>query len=85
MQLTAAGRKRLKTLMVVQDVSTRRLAKQAGWKSHTILVRLLSGEQDTLTPDRAALIASTLGVGMDDLFVPRSTTNGGRSDTRRAA
>lgn len=90
MQITDAGRKRLKTLMVVQDVSARWLAQQAGWKSHTILLRLLKGEQHTLTPDRAARIAAALGVGMDDLFVARVSNNEGRTvpsrtSARRAA
>lgn len=84
MQLTEAGRKRLAKLMVIQDISARALAAQAGWQSHTILLRLLSGEQSTLTPDRAVAIAATLGVGVDDLFVPRMSTAPGRTVTRKS-
>jgi transcriptional regulator with XRE-family HTH domain len=71
MQLTDAGRKKLAKFMVIQEVSARGLSAQVGWKSHTILLRLLKGQQSTVTPDKAARIAVALGVGVDDLFVPR--------------
>lgn len=84
MQLTEKGRKRLLTLMLVQEVSTRSLATAVGWKSHTILSRLLRGEQHTITPDKAARIALALGVGMDDLFVPRSSIGARQNVVQRA-
>ena len=78
MQLTDRGRKKLLTVMEIQEVSARRVAAAAGWKSHTIMVRLLKGTTTTLTPDRAVKIATFLGVPVNDLFVPRSTTVAGQ-------
>lgn len=71
MLLTDAGRKRLATILVVQEVSQRKLAEAAGWRSHSYLGRLLRGEENTLSPEAAARIAAHLGVGMDTFFVPR--------------
>lgn len=64
-------RKRLATLMVIQQVTHRELAQAAGWKSHSYLGRLLRGEAQTLEPEPALRIAKFLGVGVDDLFLVR--------------
>lgn len=89
MLLTTAGRKRLATILIVQEVSQRQLATAAGWGSHSYLGRLLRGEENTLSPEAAARIAAYLGVGMDDLFVPRVSGTAARraqhSRTERAA
>lgn len=85
MEITDKGRKKLASLMVIQEWSARSLAKEAGWGSHTILVDILSGKRKTITPDRATAIAAILGVGMDDLFVPRSSTVMRQRDNRRSA
>lgn len=77
--------KKIKKLMVIQDVSRRELAAAAGWKSHGLLNRILAGEVTTLTPDRAARIARHLGVGLDDLFVARLSTDAGPTGKGRAA
>ena len=63
--------KGLRTLMVVQDVSQRRLARAAGYRSHAYLGRLLRGEADTLEPEAALRIARFLQVDLDFLFVTR--------------
>jgi len=63
--------KGLKTLMVVQDVSQRRLARAAGYRSHAYMGRLLRGEADTLEPEAALRIAGFLQVDLDFLFVSR--------------
>jgi transcriptional regulator with XRE-family HTH domain len=73
MKLT--DRKRLAKLMAIQGVSARGLAKAAGWKSHSYMNRLLSGEVDTLEVEPAVRIARYLGVGTDDLFVARVSTD----------
>lgn len=65
-------RKRLATLMVIQEISIRQMAIAAGWKSHTYLQRLLSGTAKTLKTDPAILIAHTLGVPIEDLFVTQT-------------
>jgi transcriptional regulator with XRE-family HTH domain len=67
--------KRLKTLMVVQDVSQRRLATAAGYKSHAYLGRLMRGEVDTLEPEAALRIARFLQVDADFLFAARLSTD----------
>jgi len=73
-------RKQLAKLMAIQEVSHRKLAAIAGWRSHTYVNRIISGQITTVTPERAARIARHLGVGIDDLFLPRLST-----DTRRTA
>lgn len=81
-------RKRLARLIEIQEVSKRSVATAAGWRSHTYLLRLLSGEARTVEPEHAVKIATYLGVGVEDLFVPKVTTTGGqigKQRTRKAA
>jgi transcriptional regulator with XRE-family HTH domain len=66
--------KTLRTLMVVREVSQRRLARAAGYRSHSYLGRILRGEVDTLERDAAVRIASFLQVRVDDLFAPSVST-----------
>jgi transcriptional regulator with XRE-family HTH domain len=63
-------RKAMARLMAIEGVSQRRLAKRAGWRSHSYVGRLLAGEARAVTPRAAARIASVLGVRVDDLFGP---------------
>lgn len=73
-------RKRLATLMVIQEVSQRDLAKAAGWSSHSYVGRLLRGEVKTLEPEPALRIANYLRVAVDDLFLVKVTNFVGRTD-----
>jgi plasmid maintenance system antidote protein VapI len=66
--------KRLQKLMVIQGVSGRQVSAAAAWKSHTYIQRLLKGDAKTLTPESAVRIAWYFGVGTDDLFVARSSS-----------
>lgn len=77
-------RKRLAKLMVIQGVSARQLAKAAGWKSHSYMNRLLSGQVKTLATDPALRIAHYLGVGVDDLFLVRVSDDAGQNIRRIA-
>lgn len=67
-------RKKLAKLMVIQGISQRELAHAAGWRSHSYLGRLLRGEVTTLEPEPALRICAALGVGVDDLFLVRSSS-----------
>lgn len=67
--------KKLRKLMVIQDVSQRELALAAGWTTHSYLGRLLRGEAKTLNTDPALRIAHYLGVPSDDLFLTQMSTN----------
>lgn len=78
-------RKQLAKLMAIQEVSARRLALAAGWKSHSYMNRLLSGEVRTLGTDPALRIAHFLGVGVDDLFLVRVSGETVRAVRRGAA
>lgn len=81
-------RKRLARLIEIQEVSKRQVALAAGWKSHSYLLRLLSGEARTVEPEPAMRIATFLGVDIYDLFVAKVTTKGGQNDqpsARKAA
>ncbi len=70
--------KGLRTLMVVHDVSQRRLALAAGYRSHAYMGRLLRGEVNTLEPQAALRIARFLQVDMSFLFVPRPSIDDAR-------
>jgi transcriptional regulator with XRE-family HTH domain len=74
--------KGLRTLMVVQAVSQRRLARAAGYRSHAYMGRLLRGEADTLEPEAALRIARFLQVDLGFLFTPRSSSDAARPDQR---
>lgn len=76
-------RKRLAKLMAIQGVSARQLAKAAGWKSHSYMNRLLSGEATTLEVEPAVRIAKKLGVGVDDLFMARLSSDVVQQSGRR--
>lgn len=69
--------KKIAKLMAIQEVSQRQLAEAAGWQSHSYVARLLTGEIKTVTPDRAVRIARFFEVGVDDLFMPRLSTDAG--------
>lgn len=78
--------KRLRKLMVIQGVSARKLAKAAGWESHSYMNRLLSEKDptNTLAVEPAVRIAAYLGVGVDDLFLPRVSSDGAENLKRPA-
>ena len=67
--------KGLRTLMVVREISQRRLAGAAGYRSHTYMGRILRGEVDTLAPEAASRIAKYLQVSLDYLFAPSAPVN----------
>lgn len=71
--------------MAIQDVSGRQMSRIVGWKSHTYMQRILRGEIRSVDPDVAVMIAATLGVGVDDLFLPRVSTESAHSEQRRSA
>lgn len=73
---------RIVVLMALTRVSTRQLAQDAGWRSHTYLLRVLSGEVRSVQAEPAMRIAEVLGVSVDDLFLPWVTTNAGRNGKR---
>lgn len=79
--------KKIVKLMVIQEVTQRQLAR-AAWgedASHSYLGRILRGEIKSIKPDPAARIAEHLGVGMDDLFVPRLASNTPHNAKRKTA
>lgn len=63
-------------LMETKNYSARRLARDAGWSSHTYLQRLLRGEVKTLKPVPAARIAHCLEVPFNLLFVSKMSNDG---------
>lgn len=72
-------RKQLASVMIVQGISQRELAKSIGWKSHSYLGRLLRGEVKTLDGDAALRIAHKLGLPVDMLFLTRVSEKSGPS------
>jgi DNA-binding Xre family transcriptional regulator len=77
--------KKIKKLMVIKDMSARTLSEKVGYRSHAYVTRILRGEIKTVTPEKAARIAATLEVGLDDLFVARLSTDGGQNVKRNVA
>lgn len=77
--------RRLQKLMLIQGVTTRQLATAIGYKSHAHLGLVVRGQYPTVTPEKAARIARYLGVGVDDLFVPRLSTDAAQSVRSRRA
>lgn len=78
-------RKKLARLMVIQELSQRKLAAAAGYRAHSYIGRLLRGEESSVSTDAALRIAHTLRVGVEDLFLPDSTSNSGRQDHKAAS
>jgi transcriptional regulator with XRE-family HTH domain len=76
-------RKRLAKLMAIQGVSARQLARAAGWRSHSYMNRLLAGDVTTLEVEPAVRIAKHLGVGTDDLFMARLSSDVKQQSARR--
>lgn len=72
-------RKQLLSVMIVQGISQRELAKAAGWKSHSYLGRLLRGDVRTLDGDAALRIAHHLKLPVDLLFLTQVSEKLGRS------
>lgn len=72
-------------LMALEGVSARELAKAAGWKSHTYLLRILNGKIKSIQPDPAKKIAERLGVDHDRLFLTEVTGDGGQNVRRGRA
>lgn len=65
---------KLKGYMLIQgNLTHRALADGAGLGSHTYIGKLLRGKASNVTPGTAARISLYLGVGVDDLWVPRSS------------
>lgn len=77
--------KMIHKLMVIQRASQRDLAKAAGYKSHAYMGRILRGEVDTLDPEAAVRISKFFGVGVDDLFLVRASSDNGRNAQRMTA
>ena len=81
--------KRLRKLMLIQGISQRDLAELIGWRSHSYLGRFIRGEVKSIDPDAAVRIAHIFGVGVDDLFLSKASTDARqdvqRGRTRRAA
>lgn len=79
--------KKIVKLMVIQEVTQRELA-EAAWgpkASHSYLGRILRGDIKSIRPEPAVRIAEYLGVGVDDLFVPRVTSESARNTRRGRA
>lgn len=84
--MNVIDRKRILRLMAIQDISARQLADAAGWSSHTYLQRILRGEVTSgVSPEAATKIAGYLRVNLEDLFVPRASTDVPRQVVRRRA
>lgn len=55
-------------------LSKREVALMCGWRSHSLLFRVLNGEVNTVEDTKAIRLAHILGVGVDDLFETRTST-----------
>lgn len=71
-------RKKLARLIDIQGVSVRAVARAAGWKSHTYLLRLLAGTAKGVDPEPAVRICAFLGADVLDLFSLNVTSDSGQ-------
>lgn len=69
--------KKLKTLMVIHEMSGRDVAEAAGYRSHTYMARVLRGEYNTMGTDMALRLAAHFKVPVDDLFLVRTSSHTG--------
>lgn len=78
--------KMLRKLMLIHDdMSGRDLAQIAGYKSHTYIARVLRGEYKVIGNDHALRIAAHFKVGVDDLFLVRTSSHTEHIDQAKAA
>lgn len=63
-----------------KPITARQMARDLGWKSHSYVNRILSGDVRTVTPDAACKIAYLLGVPVDLVFDPRASASAGRNE-----
>lgn len=63
-------RDRLERIMAVTGQSSRQVARAAGWKSHSYLLRILRGTARTVSPVSGLRIAHHFGVPIEHLFTP---------------
>lgn len=79
--------KKIRKLMVIQSVTYRELAAAVYGEgsTHAYVGRILRGEVTTIKPEHALRIAEYLGVGVDDLFVTRLSTDTAQTVKRRRA
>lgn len=68
------GRKRLATLMLIQERSHRDVSNAAGWKSRGMVGHLLAGRKRGCETDAAIKIARYFGVPVHELFVTKVST-----------
>jgi transcriptional regulator with XRE-family HTH domain len=70
----------LRRLLESKGLTARQVTRDMGWKSHSYLNRILTGQVRTVTPDAAVKLAYLLQVPVDLIFVPRVS-----GDTRHIA
>lgn len=75
----------LAELMETKGISARKLALEAGWKSHTYAQRLVRGEVKTLKAEPAARIAYLLGVPFNLLFRTHASERSGQVVQEKAS
>ncbi|UZF57668.1 helix-turn-helix domain-containing protein [Gordonia polyisoprenivorans] len=71
-------RKKLASILIVQDISQRELARAAGWRSHSYMQRLLKGEARTVDAEAAVRISHRLGLPLEHLFLTVVSEKGGQ-------
>lgn len=77
-------RDKLARRMKQMGVSQRELARAAGWKSHSYMRRLLTGDANTLNTDPALRIAHYLHLDVDDVFATRVDSARAQMDSHRS-
>jgi hypothetical protein len=75
----------LARLLKVKNISPMRLALAVGWQSRTSVARLLNGDYNCVTPEKATRIAAFLEVPVDLIFVPKISSASGEFDSRESA
>lgn len=77
--------RKIAKLMLIQGVSQRELARALGHGAHSYVGRIARGEVRTVSPEVGARMASFFGVGVDDLFLVKTSSGAGHSESQRSA
>lgn len=75
----------LRRLVASKNMTARQLSRRMGWRSHSYMNRILSGQVRSVTPDAAVKIAYLLQVPVDLIFVPRVSGETRHCEGRKSA
>lgn len=71
--------RRIEGTLMIMGRSRRWLANECGHRSHSFINRVINREVNTVSAETAMHISAALGIPLDDLFLPKTSTFSGMS------